>query len=138
MKTLYALIAVCLSVPALAYEPEPFDYASNIYCPEYGATVPLEQTATVPAIKSFDDYSFDPSVDYDGNTAATPATKPLEDFSFDPSIDYDDYTAIVPGPESKPAEKPADTTVDVFADDDAWDFKVPVEIDHSIQASDWW
>ena len=114
MKTLYALIAVCLSVPALAYEPEPFDYASNIYCPEYGATVPVEQTATVPA------------------------SKPLEDFSFDPSIDYDDYTAIVPGPESKPAEKPADTTVDVFADDDAWDFKVPVEIDHSIQASDWW
>jgi hypothetical protein len=92
MKTLYALILACLSVPALAWEPEIYNSA----CPEYGLTASVNEPAT-----SIYDYAVDDSIDFEGYTATVipPASKPTTDTPIDSTIpffsddDGFDYTA---------------------------------------------
>jgi hypothetical protein len=79
MKTLYALVLLCLSAPALAWEPESY----NIACPEDGLTL----SAIEPATPNYD-YAVDTSIDYDGHTATvtSPANQPITEAPADPSI----------------------------------------------------
>jgi hypothetical protein len=94
MKTLYAIILACLSVPALAWEPEIYNSA----CPEYGLTAFVNEPAT-----SIYDYAVDDSIDFEGYTATviSPASKPITDMPVDSSIrffsDDDGFDFTAPG-----------------------------------------
>jgi hypothetical protein len=94
MKTLHALVLLCLSAPAIAWEPE----SCNIACPEDGLTL----SATVPATPNYD-YSVDTSIDYDDQTATvtSPASKPITEAPVDPTIhffsDDEGFDFTVPG-----------------------------------------
>jgi hypothetical protein len=125
MKTLYALIFACLSLQACIGESE------------------------TPTVSTITEYSTAAELNLEGTShdnAAAPqmtAAKPkLEDYWFDVGLYSadDDHTAAVTVPTTPKLDDNANNTgLDFYADDDAWDFKLPETIDlHAIQAKDWW
>jgi hypothetical protein len=127
MNTLYALIIASLSLQVW-FGPSGTPTAS----------INVSEYSTAGELLEFEGTSRD-----DANTPWTTATMPsLEDHSIETGlfIDDDGYTAavtILATP--KIEDQSINTGVDFFADDDAWDFKVPAKTDlHAIQASDWW
>jgi hypothetical protein len=125
MNTLYALIIACLSLQVW-FGPSAAP-TTSINVSEYTtAQELLASTVTSP----------------DEATALWAALPRLEDYAKENGlgIDDDSYTATVTEPTMPKIEDHSiNTDVDLYADDDAWDFKVPAKIDlYAIQASDWW
>jgi hypothetical protein len=111
MKTLYAFILVCLSVPAFANE---LDFEGAFRDDPYSAWT------TLPATPQIEDYSIDTGVDF--------------------YVDEHDHTAAVAAPVTPPIEDYSiDTDVEFHLGDDGWNFKLPETSDlDSSQASDWY
>lgn len=125
MNTLYALIIACLSLQVW-FGPSATP-TTSINVSEYStAQELLASSVTSP----------------DEATALWAALPRLGDDSIESGlyINDDGYTAAVTVPSVPKIEDDSiNTDVDLFADDDAWDFKVPAKIDlYAIQASDWW
>jgi len=152
-----------ISMTAIEALPRLGDY----YAIDFSIDADDTTVANAAAVPNYD-YSVDTSIDYDNTVAVIAAAMPNDhsvDPSIDPSIgngttatvtspgygsladafgpvdDFfitDDYTSAVTAPGSRPLfDAPVDS-IDWFADDDGWDFGMPIVVDHSIRASDWW
>jgi hypothetical protein len=121
MNTLYALIIACLSLqvwfgpsatPTTSINISEYSTAAELLASR-DANRPRVATA-MPKLEG-DPLEAGLYIDEDGYTAAIiPATPRTQDYSINTGVDY-------------------------FADDDAWDFKVPSTTElYAIHASDWW
>jgi hypothetical protein len=125
MNTLYALIIACLSLqvwfgpsatPTTSINISEYSTAAELLAVERtsrDANRP-RATAALPKLDS-DPIESGLYIDEDGYTAAIiPATPSIQDHSINTGVNY-------------------------FADDGAWDFKVPATTElYAVQASDWW
>jgi hypothetical protein len=125
MNTLYALIIACLSLQVW-FGPSA-TATTSINVSEYSTAQELLASAVTSP---------------DEATTLWAALPRLEDYSKENGLAIDDggYTAAVTVPVMPHIEDHSiNTGVDLYADDDAWDFKVPAKTDlYAIQASDWW
>jgi hypothetical protein len=102
MKTIYALVAACLSLQACNSEAPTTSIRLNENS-EYSTAVPSRDAEyasviTGPAITSFDDYAFAASAvhltdqEYVATTSAIPAIKPIDGAEFEGTSRDDAYT----------------------------------------------
>jgi hypothetical protein len=125
MNTLYALIIACLSLQVwFGPSAKP---TTSINISEYSTAAELLAAERT-------------SRDANRPRVAVAAPK-LEDDSIETGlyIDEDGYTAAIIPTTPRIQDHSINTGVNYFADDDAWDFKVPATNElYAIQASDWW
>jgi hypothetical protein len=121
MNTLYALIIACLSLQVW-FGPSATP-TTSINISEYSTAAELlaSRDANRPRVATAM-----PKLEGD----------PIEAGLY---IDEDGYTAAIIPTTPRMQDHSINTGVDYFADDDAWDFKVPAATElYAIQASDWW
>jgi hypothetical protein len=124
MKTLYALIFACLSLQACTGQSETPTASTNVS--EYSTAREMELPGT------------------SGDDAYTPwsTVTGLEDYPLEIGVYGDDegHTAGITVPATpKIEDNSINTGVDLYADEDGWDFQIPDAVDlHAIQAKDWW
>jgi hypothetical protein len=125
MNTLYALIIACLSLQVW-------------FGPSATPTtlINISEYSTAAELLAVERTSRDAD-----RSRATAALPKLEDDLIESSlyIDEDGYTAAIVPATPRMQDHSINTGVDYFADDDAWDFKVPAATElYAIRASDWW
>jgi hypothetical protein len=128
MKTLYALIFVCLSFPALA---------DVLDITPIGADEDYAAEASAPAPQPIEDHSFGAEVDfyvdeYNVGSVSSPVMKPIDEAELqgtprddDTMIEDEAYTAGVTSPDTPTTEDPIKSGLDFLVDDEAEEFKLP-------------